>query len=159
MVKYLGRKKFHKLTRASRYNTTLGFSELFRTTRSFTQVCKRRLQGWVLDFMWKRTETPLKFKDEEVWPSTLVLIVCILKHTDGLKIGFSLDLDSTKPVSAALTIKPRCWHRGQHSCLGRSRKSERSTNQNRRWFADTCSSSRRQIYGTVTPSFFVTHAC
>lgn len=108
MVKYLGRKKFHKLTRASRYNTTLGFSELFRTTRFFTQVCKRRLQGWVLDFMWKRTETPLKFKDEEVWPSTLVPIVCILKHTDGLKFGFSLDLDSTKPVSAALTIKPRC---------------------------------------------------
>lgn len=82
--------------------------DIFRMTRSFTQVCKRRLQGWVLDFMWKRTETPLKFKDEEVWTSTLVPIVCILKHTDGLKFGFSLDLDSTKPVSAALTIKPRC---------------------------------------------------
>lgn len=48
MVKYVGRKKFHKLTRASCYNTTLGFCELYRTTRSFTQVCKRRLQGWVL---------------------------------------------------------------------------------------------------------------
>lgn len=38
------------VTAASYYSTTLKFSELFKATHSFINVCKSTLHGFVLDF-------------------------------------------------------------------------------------------------------------